>query len=433
MATMTLIGATATELARLVRERGASAVEVVEAHLRRIEAVDGTLNAVVALDAERALAAAREADRRGGGPLRGVPFTAKDNFEAAGLEMAIGAAERVGVVPETDATAVARLRAAGAILLGKTNCPPYGGGIETDNPVYGRTNNPYDPARTPGGSSGGEGAIVAAAGSACGIGTDSGGSIRIPAHFCGLAALKPTAGRIPVTGVIDDEGQIGALGDLRTQVGPLARSVDDLALLLEVLAGPDGRDGGVPPVPLGSAAAVDMRGLRIAAFAAYDHDEADPATAAVLDDAAAALREAGAIVEDAPPPAGGHDITIEVWSSYGGSLDSLGLYRLLRRWDAFRAEMLAFGEGHDVLLSPVMAGPAPPHGALAGHTGVDPTSFTTPHSLTGWPAATVRCGSSPAGLPIGMQVVAHPWRDDVALAVAGALERALGGWRPAPL
>ena len=149
--------------------------------------------------------------------------------------------------------------------------------------------------------------------------------------------------------------------------------------------------------------------------------------------AAAALREAGATVEDAAPPAGGHDLTIEVWRSYGGELDSLGLYRLLRRWDAFRAEMLAFAERYDVLLSPVFAGPAPPHGALTGHAGVDPTSFTTPHSLTGWPAATVRCGSSPEGLPIGVQLVARPWRDDVALAAALALERALGGWRPAPL
>ena len=434
MATTTLTGMTAIELARLVRERAASATEVVEAHLRRIEAVDGELNAVVALDAERALAAAREADAGGGdGPLRGVPFTVKDNLEAAGLEMAIGAPERAGVVPETDATAVRRMRGAGAILLGKTNCPTYGGGIETDNPVYGRTSNPYDLQRTPGGSSGGEAAIVAAAGSACGVGTDSGGSIRIPAHFCGLAALKPTAGRIPVTGVIDDEGQIGALGDPRTQVGPLARSVDDVALLLRVLAGPDGRDGGVPPVPLGNPAEVDVRDLRVAVFAAYDHDAADAATAAVLGDAAAALREAGAAVEEAAPPAGGHAITLEVWRSYGGDLDSLELYRLLRRWDAFRAETLAFGEGYDVLLSPVSAGPAPRHGELAGHTGVDPTSFTTPHSLTGWPAATVRCGSSPEGLPICAQVVAHPWRDDVALAVALALERALGGWRPAPL
>ena len=357
----------------------------------------------------------------------------KDNFEAAGLEMAIGAPERVGVVPDSDATAVRRMREAGGVLLGKTNCPPYGGGIETDNPVYGRTSNPYDPARTPGGSSGGEAAIVAAGGSACGLGTDSGASVRLPAHFCGLAALKPTSGRVPVTGVLDDEGPIGALGDPRTQVGPLARSVADVALVLSVVAGPDERDGGVAPVALGDPSAVDLRGMRVAAFGAYDHAQAEPPTAAVLAAAADALRDAGAVVEEAAPPAGGHDITIEVWRSYGGDLDSLGLYQLLRRWDGFRAAMLEWGERHDVLLSPVTAAPAPLHGALAGGDGVDPTSFTTLHNLTGWPAATVRCGSSAEGLPIGMQVVAHPWRDDVALAAAAALERALGGWRPAPL
>ena len=129
------------------------------------------------------------------------------------------------------------MRAAGAILLGKTNCPEYGGGIETDNPVHGRTSNPYDPARTPGGSSGGEAAIVAAEGSPCGLGTDSGASVRLPAHFCGLASLKPSAGRVPLTGVLDDEGQLGTLGDPRTQVGPLARSVEDVALLLRVVGG----------------------------------------------------------------------------------------------------------------------------------------------------------------------------------------------------
>ena len=142
------------------------------------------------------------------------------------------------------------MRAAGAILLGKTNCPTYGGGIETDNPVSGRTNNPYDLERTPGGSSGGEAAAIAAGCSPCGLGTDSGASVRLPAHFCGLAAIKPTSGRVPVTGVLDDLGQIGALGDPRTQVGVLARSAADVALLLGVVAGPDGRDGGVAPVPL---------------------------------------------------------------------------------------------------------------------------------------------------------------------------------------
>jgi amidase len=243
-----------------------------------------------------------------------------------------------------------------------------------------------------------------------------------------VAALKPTAGRIPVTGVIDDEGPIGALSDVRTQAGPLARTVADLALLLRLLAGPDGRDGGVPPVALADPGGV--RGLRVAVFGAYDYAVAGADTAAVLGVAADALREAGAAVTEAAPPAGGHDLTIEVWRSYG---DETGLYRLLRRWDAFRTEMLAFGERFDLLLSPVSADPAPEHGALSGSDAVDPTSFTTPHSLTGWPAATVRCGTSSEGLPIGLQLIALPWREDVALAGAGALEAALGGWRPSAI
>ena len=143
--------------------------------------------------------------------------------------------------------------------------------------------------------------------------------------------------------------------------------------------------------------------------------------------AAGALRDAGADVEEATPPSGGHDLTVEVWSSYGDA--AIG-YGLLRRWDAYRARMLAWGERHDLLLSPVFVGPAPLHGALANHEGIDPTGFTTPHSLTGWPAATVRCGASPEGLPIGVQIVAGPWRDDVALAAALAIERELGGWSP---
>src|SRR3954467_1520125 len=264
-----LTGVPGVALAALVARREASAADVVAAHLERIAAVDGAIGAVVALDADGALAAARAADagvarREPRGPLHGVPFTVKDNLCAAGLPMTIGDPARVGVVADRDATAVVRLKGAGAILLGKTNCPPYGGGTETDNPVHGRTSNPYDLARTPGGSSGGEAAIVAAGGSACGLGTDSGASVRLPAHFCGLAALKPTAGRVPVTGVIDDLGQIGALGDPRTQVGILARSARDLALILELVSGPDGADGGVPPVPLTAPESAALPRLRIA-------------------------------------------------------------------------------------------------------------------------------------------------------------------------
>ena len=171
-----------------------------------------------------------------------------------------------------------------------------------------------------------------------------------------------------------------------------------------------------------------MGALRVAVHTEDGLGRPTPETTATVLDAAAALREAGATVEEARPPGGGHELTIEVWSSYGG-LSAAGLYDLLRRWDAYRARMLAFAEHHDLILSPVFPGPARPHGTMNVPGELDPTSFTTPHSLTGWPAATVRCGTSPEGLPIGVQVVAGPWRDDVALAAAACLERQLGGWR----
>ncbi len=413
-----MIGATAIELARMVAAREVSAREVVEAHLARIEDVDGAINAVVQVDGERALAAA---DSAPDGPLRGVPFTVKDNISAAGIVMAIGAPERAGVVADRDATAVARMKAAGAILLGKTNCPEYGGGIETDNAVYGRTNNPFDLERTPGGSSGGEAAAIAALESACGLGTDSGASVRLPAHFCGLASLKPSAGRVPLTGVLDDEGQLGALGDPRTQVGPLARSVADVALLLRVIAGPDGADGGLAPVPLGDPGDVDLRGLRVAVQTENGLAPATAETVDAVERAAAALQTAGCRLSTEPYPAGGHELTIEVWRSYGDPSD---LWGVLRRWDAFRTEMLGFASRHDLIVCPVFGEPARRHGAMNVPGEIDPTSWTTPHSLSGWPAATVRAGEA-GRLPICVQVVATPWRDDVALAAALRIEREL--------
>ena len=212
----------------MLRAREVSAAELLATHLDRLETVNPLVNAVVRLapDALDRATAADQALARGEepGPLHGVPFTTKDNFETRGVVTAIGVPERAGTVPPADATAVAWLRAAGRILLGKTNCPPWGGGLETDNPLDGRTDNPYDRSRTPGGSSGGEAAAVAAALSPCGLGTDSGGSLRVPAHFCGVATLKPTNGLVPVTGVLDDDGPIGALSDPRTQPGPIARS-----------------------------------------------------------------------------------------------------------------------------------------------------------------------------------------------------------------
>src|SRR3954451_20813966 len=254
-------------------------MQAVEEALRRIEATRA-LNAVIVHNPERS----RMEARRARGPLAGVPFSVKYNIAVQGWPLSLGV--HVDPPPATfTARAVERLRAAGAVLIAKTNLTPYGGGIETVNDVFGRTNNPYDLLRTVGGSSGGEAASVAAGISRFGLGTDSGGSVRLPAHFCGLASLKPTAGRVPTHGVIDDVGQIGPMSDPRTQLGILARSVADIALVLSVIGGPRTRGAAAhcsPPVA--------VRGLRVASFVG-DDVSADTATAVAA--AAGALREAG--------------------------------------------------------------------------------------------------------------------------------------------
>ncbi len=243
-----LVHRSALALASMIRERQVSSVEVVQAHLDRIDAANPTINAIVAIagdvidqaaERDRALAGGRPI-----GPLHGVPFTAKDIIETIDLPTTLGLPTLAANRPGTDATVVRRMREAGGILLGKTNCPPGGSGGDTANELHGRTSNPYDASVTPTGSSGGEAAAIASGMSPCGIGSDSGGSLRMPAHVCGIATLKPTAGRIPVSGLLAEEGPIGAISDPRTQPGPMARSVADLQALLAVLAGPDGRDAG---------------------------------------------------------------------------------------------------------------------------------------------------------------------------------------------
>src|SRR3954452_2460583 len=220
-------------------------MQAVEDALRRIEQTRA-LNAVIVHNPERSRAEAARAT----GPLAAVPFSVKDNIAVAGWPLSLGV--HVDPPPATfSARAVARLRAAGAVLIAKTNLPPYGGGIETVNDVFGRTNNPYDLTRTVGGSSGGEAAAVAAGISRFGLGTDSGGSVRLPAHFCGLASLKPTAGRVPTHGVIDDLGQIGPMSDPRTQLGIFARTIADVALVLAIVEDPHGA-GGAAASPRGA-------------------------------------------------------------------------------------------------------------------------------------------------------------------------------------
>jgi amidase len=424
-----VVAASAGELAAAIRTRRISSAEVVEAHLRRIDAANPIVNAIVQVTADAARAQARAADTRlarGGvvGPLHGVPFTVKDVCEVAGVISAAGLRSRAAFVPERDAVVVERMRSAGAILLGKTNCPPGGGGGETDNPVYGRTRNPYDPARTVGGSSGGEAAAIAARRSPIGVGSDSGGSIRVPAHFCGIASLKPTSGRVPATGTLNHPG---GLSDHRTQIGPMARRVDDLGLAFPILAGEDGCDSAVIPMPVRDPAAVGLRGLRVAWYADDGLATPTPEIAASVRLAAGALRDAGAVVEEARPACLGDSrpITERYWQY--ARRQEVDVERLLGDWDAFRSAMLAFVASFDAILCPVDHRSATPPGEPAPLR----FNYTLPFSLCGWPCVVVRAGTSDDGMPIGVQVVARSFREDVALAAARCVESATGGWRPA--
>jgi amidase len=437
-------------LARSLRAGTLSSEAATLAHLDRIAAVNPRLNAVFQVRREDALAEARAADRvpeAKRGSLHGVPVTIKDSLDTTGIVTTGGTSGRADYVPREDATVVKRLRAAGAIVMGKTNTPDLTLGYETDNLVYGRTSNPFDPDRTSGGSSGGAAAIVAAGGSPFEVGSDTGGSIRLPAHFCGIAGLKPTAGRVPRTGhIIDYEGA----GQFLTHIGPLARHVDDLAYVLGILAGPDGRDPHVAPVLLRDPADVTIDGLRVAFFTELPPLEPTAETAAVVEAAVLALERAGARARPlhAIPDSeklyekymavlygdGGAAVSriLERWGSVESPLrprlrssrelrspETTALFEWIDRW---KSAMLGLFADHDAIVCPVNAGPAPRHGTFDRASA----AYTQLFNVTGWPSTVVRAGTLPEGLPLGVQVAAHPWREDVSLAVAARIEHALG-------
>jgi amidase len=454
------------EQARLIRSGQVSATELVEAHLRRIEQVNPCLNAVAEVLEETARQSAARVDRERaqGNPLpalAGVPFSIKDSIEVKGTVCTAGTLGRKSAAPSIqDATVVARLRDAGAIPIARTNLPELLFAFESDNLIRGRTNNPYDFSRTSGGSSGGEAALIAACGSPFGLGSDAAGSVRLPAHFCGIASIKPTSGRLPRTGHVPPAG-----GWIETlwQIGPMARRVDDLSSMLSFLAAPDGRDHTVIGMPLGDPKEVRMKDLRIAFFTDNGIVPADAETVAVVRQAAAALEhEVNRI--DERRPAGveeSYELEMGMIGADGGdglrayltATGSLRTHPLLEGWlrklepyrttidgfaeywadlDRFRARMFAFLDDYDAILSPVFSQAALPHGRSIEERTFQGFSYTMTHNLTGWPAAVVRCGQTPAGLPIGVQIAAHPWREDVALRIAAQLESALGGWQPSP-
>lgn len=462
----------AVNMARQIREKKISPVELAEAHLAKIARLNPKLNAFVHVDAERVRREARDAEAavmRGQtlGSLHGVPVSIKSSLDVTGLRCEAGSRLRAGYVAAQDAPLVARLRHAGAIVLGVTNTPELLMAWETDNLLYGRTNNPWDLERTAGGSSGGEAAAIAAGMSAGGVGSDGGGSIRVPAHFCGICGLKPTPGRIPATGHFPASGGPFALIGV---VGPMARTVGDVKALFEVMQGPDDGDTCAAPVPQRWPSDDETKQLRVGYF---EDDGCTPVTSetrAAVRTAAKALRDAGFQIEPFRPEgleearvlwekffvtAGGmlirpmfrgreHDLSPVLkqfleWSAGEPPLTGGGLLEAWVGRDALRAKFLKQMRRYPILLCPAAAIPAFRHGerswTIEGKTVeyLDAWSYTEWFNLLGNPAAVVPVGHSSEGLPIGVQIVGWPWEDERVLSVAAALERECGARRIPPM
>ncbi len=448
----------AVDLAAAIRARQVSPVEAVEAVLGRIERLNPILNAycTVTADPARAAAKAAEAAVIAGaplGPLHGVPVSIKDLVVTKGIRTTWGSKLHEHVVPEEDAPLVARLTAAGAIVLGKTNTPEYGWTADTDNRIFGPTRNPWDAARSAGGSSGGAGAAVAAGLGPLAAGTDGGGSIRIPSAFCGVFGLKPSFGRVPVYPPSAAEGL--------SHAGPMTRTVRDAALMLTVMAGPDERDRNSLPAEGTNYLAVvgeGIRGLRVAWTPDLGYALVDPVVRATCERAARAFEALGARVEAAAP---GFADPEETWATlfYGAIGAKLGpslpewrdrmdpgLVKVVEKGQGLSASHLAqagfrraalwdtvrrFFETYDLLLTPTVAVLPLPLGEtgdieIAG--GRVPRwkafPFNFPFNLTGQPAATVPCGWTDGGLPIGLQIVGRRYADATVLKAAAAFEAA---------
>jgi amidase len=454
-----------SEVASLLRSKKISPAELIEAQLSRISALQPKLSAFVHLDAEAARAAASQLSSKiVGGPLQGIPLTVKSCLEVAGWPVPAGSLLRGNEIPSRTAPIAERFRNAGAILLGNTNTPEFLMAYETDNRVTGRTSNPWCFKYSSGGSSGGEAAAIAAGLSFGGIGSDGGGSIRVPAHFCGICGLKPTPGRIPATGhVPPGNSSFGWIG----VVGPMARTASDLRILFNVLAGPDPGDPFSAPAPIKQISTEHAKEIRIGILDSSIAGPATPESLAAVARAAKLLEQSGFCVE--PFQLHSLDRTLELWWFFFGPviaqlfapmvdgkqsqlspifLDYLAAARPAEPTtmldfitksaarDSERARILKAMEDVPVLLSPVSSAPAFRHGE---GTWCSPNGFreTMHHSqwlnLAGLPGLSVPLTTSSDGLPIGIQLIGRPNEEELLLTIAESLELARGPWQSPPL
>jgi Asp-tRNA(Asn)/Glu-tRNA(Gln) amidotransferase A subunit family amidase len=445
-------------LAAAIRDGEVSATEVLEAHLAQIDRHNPPLNAIITLDEEGARRLAREADDAiaGGeslGPLHGVPMTLKDGHETMDMRTVVGLEACVDHVPAEDGAVAARLKRAGAIVIGKTNVPPRLRGLQADNPVFGRTNNPFDLERTPGGSSGGAAAALAAGLIPLDIGSDLGGSIRLPAHFCGVYGFKPTERTVALTGQLADPPGMTRNFRIMFSVGPMARHVDDLELALRVIAGPDGRDHEVPPVALSEAAAPQEKALRIAFAPSFPGTPVAVDISDAIERFATAMAGSVARVEPALPPidfAAGRQLFSDLTDTLSAAIYPVredrtpatlsAFLQALDQRDVFISAWERFFDEWDVLLCPPVMCTAFTHRPSGEPIAVDGRpekywsllDYCCPFNLTGHPAGVLPIGFDSQGLPIGVQAVGKRWSDLRLLAIMRLLAARTAGFRPPP-
>lgn len=447
----------AVRLLALLREKKISPLELADEHIRRIEALNPRLNALVDFDAERVRQQARDVNY---GPLAGLPVTVKSSISTDGYRCEIGSTLNRGNVPTEDAVVVSRLKNAGAVILGTTNCPEFLMAYETDNLLYGRTTNPWNLDYSAGGSSGGEASAIAAGLSAAGLGSDSGGSVREPAHFTGICSLKPTPGRIPGAGHLPAcVGPFSTLG----AIGPMARTVDDVALLFEILSGQDTTDPAGVPIGLRRYPPDELKQIRIGFFEDDGLVPVTPETRVAVHAAAEALRKHGFRVEPYRPAS--LELARKLWWVFfvrcgamfvdalvKGREDQLSpalrgfleiahaeppltTAELLFSWaesDVIRGKLLAEMSEYPVLLCPVCSVPAFRHGEREWKVDgrkveyLDAMRYTQWFNTLGAPAVIVPVGQSPEGLPIGIQIAARPFEDEIALGIARVIDSEFG-------